>query len=71
MSPGDVVRLKSGGPLMTVLKADSDLARCVWFSEHTDMQAASERVFPIAALVLLPGSEKKSAHADTVSVPQE
>jgi uncharacterized protein YodC (DUF2158 family) len=31
--PGDVVKLKSGGPLMTVVTADSKEAECEWFDE--------------------------------------
>lgn len=40
-SPGDVVRLKSGGPKMTVLKLEDETAlACKWFDRngkvHTD-----------------------------------
>lgn len=71
MSPGDVVRLKSGGPLMTVLKVTEEDARCVWFSENTDMQAPSFATFILVALVVLPGSEKKASREASVPVPQE
>lgn len=34
--PGDVVILKSGGPLMTVVGKKSDGIHCCWFSEKDD-----------------------------------
>jgi uncharacterized protein YodC (DUF2158 family) len=30
--PGEVVRLKSGGPEMTVATADKDIRMCFWFA---------------------------------------
>ena len=39
-TPGDIVRLKSGGPKMTVLDAQAKALRCKWFDRngklHTD-----------------------------------
>lgn len=33
--PGDVVRLKSGGPDMTVVAVDDDRVKCVWFHRES------------------------------------
>ena len=33
--PGDVVQLKSGGPLMTVESLEGEAARCEWFADHS------------------------------------
>jgi uncharacterized protein YodC (DUF2158 family) len=47
MNPGDVVQLKSGGPLMTVESVDQSGVICVWFdAKHNRKQ---ER-FPEATL---------------------
>ena len=48
MNVGDIVRLKSGGPVMTVDSVDQGKAeaRCVWMKDETPM----ERRFSIAAL---------------------
>ena len=46
MNVGDIVRLKSGGPVMTVEWADQGKARCVWMKDETPM----DRIFSIAAL---------------------
>lgn len=35
IAPGDVVRLKSGGPDMTVLAVDDDRVKCVWFHRES------------------------------------
>lgn len=43
---GDVVRLKSGGPLMTVMLCADDLAYCVWF----DSERSNTGMFRMSAL---------------------
>ncbi|QJP17158.1 DUF2158 domain-containing protein [Starkeya sp. ORNL1] len=32
-APGDVVELKSGGPLLTVVTATAEKVSCIWFEE--------------------------------------
>ena len=32
-APGDVVELKSGGPLLTVVSATAEKVSCIWFEE--------------------------------------
>lgn len=54
MTFGDNVRLKSGGPIMTIVEIgtldDKDFisARCAWFNEESEAKFA---VFPTDALV--------------------
>ena len=38
-SPGDVVRLNSGGPLMTVLGNDHDEIVCIWDKDGEYLEA--------------------------------
>jgi uncharacterized protein YodC (DUF2158 family) len=41
--PGDNVRVKSGGPLMTIQKIGVEFANCTWFDENNDVQTESFR----------------------------
>lgn len=57
MKLGDVVRLKSGGPWMTVIGSyqhDGEMISCCWF---TDAEPSVVRSFPIEALVSRPKGE--------------
>ena len=47
MKIGDVVQLKSGGPYMTVIYADSENATCQWFTGEV---LARTETFPLLAL---------------------
>ena len=50
MQVGETVRLKSGGPLMTVTGADAKgLVQCTWFENH-QTDKASFSFFPSGAL---------------------
>lgn len=44
--PGDIVRLKSGGPLMGVVEVDGEAVRCRWH----DKDGMHDRVFTEAEL---------------------
>lgn len=41
--PGDNVRLKSGGPLMTIQKMGPEFANCTWFDEDNEVKTESFR----------------------------
>ena len=50
---GDVVRLRSGGPAMTVEAIDGSAARVVWID---DKQQTHRDSFPLATLALESGT---------------
>lgn len=47
MQIGDVVRLKSGGPKMTILAMDETQATCAWFNRNGRNQSDD---FPLVAI---------------------
>ncbi|WP_081666725.1 YodC family protein [Laribacter hongkongensis] len=49
---GDVVRLKSGGPRMTIQRQDREGWLCVWFTSY-EADKASYHSFPTEALALV------------------
>jgi uncharacterized protein YodC (DUF2158 family) len=48
-NPGDIVKLSSGSPAMTVSKAENGLVKCVWFDET---RAKFEQVVVSQALLV-------------------
>jgi len=79
---GDVVRLKAGGPLMTVVTTEADVgagytgppaAGCMW---HLDDGAIEDSAFPIAALDFItsgtePPADKCAVKVDPTPVDAE
>ena len=62
---GDVVRLKSGGPRMTVQSVGNftlieDGVKCVWFSDKKELK---EEVFDAAVLEVIEEEQSSSAQA--------
>lgn len=41
--PGDVVRLNSGGPAMTVVDANERSVNCLWFDNNLELKQQSLR----------------------------
>lgn len=50
MKKGDVVGLKSGGPVMTVCDTKNTLVRCQWFNDKDELKVED---FPIESLKLI------------------
>lgn len=46
-APGDEVRLKSGGPIMTIASVEDGKALCMWF----DGTKQFEKEYPFAVLI--------------------
>lgn len=60
---GDVVTLKSGGPMMTVASVLGDLAACVWFSDEEDVFRFDD--LPVAVLIAVEFEEDEESGTDT------
>jgi uncharacterized protein YodC (DUF2158 family) len=54
LKTGDLVRLRSGGPLMTVDKVEGDLVTCFWSTEYGDVRSGSFRIAELALPITLP-----------------
>lgn len=62
LSAGDVVILKSGGPMLTVASILGDLASCVWFSDEEDAYRFED--LPTAVLIAV-DFEEDDAETET------
>jgi uncharacterized protein YodC (DUF2158 family) len=51
---GDVVRLRSGGPLMTVHKVEGGLVTCYWSTDDGDVRFGSFSIADLTAPITLP-----------------
>jgi uncharacterized protein YodC (DUF2158 family) len=69
LKPGDRVRLRSGGPLMTVHSINGDHIDCQWFTPKGELHSAT---FPLFMLTVIegaadaaqkPGKKKKAQDA--------
>jgi uncharacterized protein YodC (DUF2158 family) len=51
---GDVVRLRSGGPLMTVHKVEGGQVTCYWSTDNGDVRFGSFSIADLTAPITLP-----------------
>ena len=50
LESGDLVQLKSGGPMMTILEKTKDGVHCIWFNQAQGSFRQEVGVFPSSAL---------------------
>jgi uncharacterized protein YodC (DUF2158 family) len=58
MEVGDVVRLKSGGPRMTIASIEVVFARCVWFPDYYGNGDLRELMLRLACLEVEPRDDE-------------
>ena len=71
MKPGDVVRLNSGGPDMTVYKLrpnDDSIAICLWFDDN---KQSFNQPFPVVCLTTISRRAISSQTTTPPSTPAE
>lgn len=59
---GDIVTLRSGGPMMTVASMLGDLASCVWFSDEEDVFRFDD--LPACVLIAVEFEEDEEVETD-------
>src|SRR5229473_1142547 len=57
LKSGDLVHLRSGGPLMTVDKIEGDQVICHWSTEYGDVRSGSFQIAELAAPITIPPAE--------------
>jgi uncharacterized protein YodC (DUF2158 family) len=58
---GDTVKLKSGGPFMTVSSISGDFVSCEWFDMHNQAQTKSFRLITLDKDPAILGKEGETA----------
>jgi uncharacterized protein YodC (DUF2158 family) len=56
---GDLVRLRSGGPLMTVRSTEGDQVNCYWSTDEGNVLNGSFPVADLTAPLVLPASDPR------------
>jgi uncharacterized protein YodC (DUF2158 family) len=56
---GDLVRLRSGGPLMTVRSAEGDQVNCYWSTDEGNVLNGTFPVADLTAPLILPASDPR------------
>jgi uncharacterized protein YodC (DUF2158 family) len=56
---GDLVRLRSGGPLMTVRSAEGDQVNCYWSTYEGNVLNGTFPVADLTAPLILPASDSR------------
>jgi uncharacterized protein YodC (DUF2158 family) len=64
--PGDIVRLKSGGPPMTIAHIDGTEAYCEWFNDKREVQGRDFQVTSLQPHSLAGESRRVGASFETL-----
>jgi uncharacterized protein YodC (DUF2158 family) len=62
---GDLVRVRSGGPLMTVTSVQGDQVNCSWFDQNGQSESQNFPVFALKLPVDMPRTDWRAARDAT------
>jgi uncharacterized protein YodC (DUF2158 family) len=62
---GDLVRVRSGGPLMTVTSVQGDQVNCSWFDQNGQSESQNFPVFALKLPVTMPSTDWHAARDAT------